>query len=133
MKLYTLVNDQYLNHKQCGIQSTHALAEMSVKYGHNSKPYKVYENWAKNHKTMIMLRGGNSKSLEYHFDRLHVFAITLYLPIAKFYEDDTLNGALTAVAIIVPPDCEKYVVDGALYEYAATQQLINVMAYFKLV
>jgi hypothetical protein len=65
------------------------------------------------HKTIVVLNGGNSASLNDIYRQLTVIATKLHLPVAKFTEDlQSLNGATTAIGIIVPP---------RIYEYAASE------------
>ena len=92
---------------QKGIQATHAVAELSLTGS------KAYEDWAKNHKTLILLNGGTSTSpeqaekfgweqgsMENILDTLKAIRIEH----APFYEPD-LNFALSAIAMVVEDDC----------------------------
>lgn len=105
MRLYTFTN-MYLSSIQNGIQSAHIVSELFSVYKHSSM-MKLLMDWANNHKTIIVCNGGQQDNLEalYNkfdsicYDESHDFS----LPYAKFYEEDkALNGALTAVGILLP-------------------------------
>ena len=100
----------YLQGIHAGIQSQHTTAEMFVKY---SKPNTIFFNeedgatrdilfdWAKNHKTTIVLSGGMQKDLE-EIKELLSSKENPY-PWSFFNEAEfSLNGALTNVGIILP-------------------------------
>lgn len=101
MRAYFFVNS-YISDIQRGIQPLHCIVDLIYKYRLDSsiKP-KVIDDWATNHKTVIVLNGGNSASLQ----DLHFFFMSKEnpFPFAKFHEDEqSLNGALTSVGIILP-------------------------------
>ncbi len=91
---------------QQGIQSLHAVVEYGLKYGKT----KEYLEWAKTHKTVILLNGGTSNdgnrsyykvpkqpgTMEQHLRTLCANKIKC----AAFYEPD-LNYSLSAIAFIV--------------------------------
>ena len=93
----------YLSQIQRGIQSAHAIAEM-----HNllmDKTAPIYDEWVNNHKTMIVLNGGSCGSLKEISQlqrRVEKHSNSLPIPFGSFYEDSSLNNALTAVAMILP-------------------------------
>lgn len=102
MRLYTFTNF-YMSDIQKGIQTQHACADLFVKYQRESKCKTVLYDWAKNHKTTIVLNGGNAQSLHDLYLRLLPLCDYLDYPICKFHEDQqSLNGCLTCVAIVVP-------------------------------
>jgi hypothetical protein len=100
--------NMYMNGIHAGIQAGHAAVEMSIEYN------AIYEQWAADDKTVIVLNGGPQISLEHIFVDLAVYSrhityeidrvgIPMRMPVADFRESfDCLNGALTAVGIIVP-------------------------------
>lgn len=94
----------YLSSLQQGLQAGHAVAELFVKYEIDTTEHSQVVDWAKNHKTMVLLNGGNSGSLEelYNvFQNLESYGMNY--PFAKFHEDEvSLNGALTYVGIVLP-------------------------------
>lgn len=95
-----------LSQIQIGIQSLHACVEYNLKYGKD----KDYIEWAKTHKTVIILNGGTSNdgtqteygypihqgSMEQHFQTLKDNKIKC----ACFREPD-LNYATSAVVFLV--------------------------------
>lgn len=93
MRLYTFVN-YYLSSIQQGVQTAHVVSELSLKGG------DMYREWAANHKTIIILNGGNNAEL---VDlRGFISGVTTY-PNAAFYEDgQSLGGMMTAHGIILP-------------------------------
>lgn len=102
----------YLSSIQQGIQNAHVITKISVKYTPDTehpvlldyvpgKQYEMYRDWASNHYTMCCLNGGNSKDL----NDLILFFISPANPYpwSAFYEDEqSLDGALTAVGIVLP-------------------------------
>jgi hypothetical protein len=93
----------YLSPIQKGIQSAHLTHDLFVKY----KDYADVEmkttlfDWAENHKTMIVLNGGYSSTLE----DLHLSLCDSRnpYPFTHFKEsDEALGGALTCVGIVLP-------------------------------
>lgn len=111
MRFYGFGN-YYLSSLQQGLQSAHvvgdlAAASISKKKGKVTKKGKIYFDWADNHKTMVLLNGGNCASLKVLYKKFKQLAKDgMHLPFAKFHEDEqSLNGALTYVGIVVE---EKY-------------------------
>jgi hypothetical protein len=101
MRLYTFVN-HYLSPIQHGIQTAHVVAEMFIKYGRytNSNQYQLYRDWADNHKTIIVCNGGFASNIQ---TIVETFETQDIYPFAHFHEGvNELNGALTAVGIVVP-------------------------------
>ena len=102
MRLYSFVN-YYLSQLQAGLQTAHCVSEMSVAHNMKSAERSAYTSWAIYDKTIIICNGGNSAMLEDLHLRLVDFAARFELPLTKFYEDEqSLNNALTSVAILVP-------------------------------
>jgi hypothetical protein len=107
MRFYGFGN-YYLSSLQQGLQAAHAAVDLHVKYnileqGHyDIKPCQdMYNDWAQNHKTMVLLNGGNSADLQDLFDFLYCEENPY--PFVKFHEDEvSLNGALTYVGMILP-------------------------------
>ena len=108
MRFYGFGN-YYLSSLQQGLQAGHAAVDLHVKYniheqGHyDIKPCQdMYNDWAENHKTMVLLNGGNSADLADLFAFLYCEENPY--PFVKFHEDEvSLNGALTYVGMILPP------------------------------
>jgi len=80
---------------QKGIQAGHAAIEYYLKYGNITK----YQEFAKHHKTFILLDGGGSNDMIIREAELKNFGVDY----ATFYEPD-LNNSLSAIAFIVPED-----------------------------
>lgn len=116
MKLITFTANQYLSDKQCGIQSTHAAIRLYSRFCEDSASdeFQYFDEWAHNHETAVFLRGGNSVILEKIEDTLLDYCRELRLPLVTFKEDETLNYALTAVALIFPEKEELFEVDEAM-------------------
>lgn len=118
MRFYGFGN-YYLSSLQQGLQAGHAVAELFVKHNHadvnnaSAGDYTLPEErnnlakadyvlgWAENHKTMVLLNGGNSADLQELFEFLETNKCPF--PFVKFHEDEvSLNGALTYVGMILP-------------------------------
>lgn len=103
MRYYGLTNF-YLSSIQQGIQNAHCIVEMAIEWGFGLtiRPQGVmFRDWAENHKTMVLLNGGNQSALE----DFRLFFDTSSNPFAwgSFCEDNqSLNNALTCVGIVLP-------------------------------
>ncbi len=106
MRFYGFGN-YYLSSLQQGLQAGHAAVDLHVKYnlqdnGSDTSRKDMYNDWAANHKTMVLLNGGNSADLQSIFEFLSDPQNPY--PFVKFHEDEvSLNGALTYVGMILPP------------------------------
>lgn len=101
MRAYFFGN-MYLSSIQQGIQALHATSEMFVKYhGRDGNANETLMDWAANHKTVCLMNGGfNSaiRELVNFFDNEEN-----PFPWAEFHEEeDSLDGALTCVGIVLP-------------------------------
>lgn len=111
MRLYSFTN-LYISSIQKGIQTAHIVSEISVKYTTQKEKCLnlAYEDWANNHKTVIVLNGGYGENL-YTLEELFADKDNTTYPWAAFNEErDALDGARTAIGIIV---------DERIYEMAA--------------
>lgn len=113
MRLYSLTN-YYLSSLQKGIQTAHLVSELSRldregalgKGKHSASA--VFRSWADDHKTVIVLNGGNSARLRYFHNALitsldQKTRVADCFPVVHFCEDaDSLDGAWTAVGVILP-------------------------------
>ncbi len=100
MRFYGFGN-YYLSSLQQGLQSAHVIGELFTIHNHLTEKYMQVHDWAKNHKTMVLLNGGNSKDLAELFDFFN--QENNPYAFAKFNEDEqSLNGALTYVGIVLP-------------------------------
>ena len=102
LRFYSFTN-YYLSSIQQGIQPGHVVSEMFVKTPMLTKAAHILRAWAEDHKTWVCLNGGNSADLATLSEELQDLAARLHLPFAAFREDEqSLNGALTSVGLIVP-------------------------------
>ena len=102
MRAYFFGN-MYLSSIQQGIQAQHCTAELFVKYqaGHPEKLHDTLYQWARLHKTSILLNGGGSVELQNLVDILNT-NMNPY-PWATFRESsEALNSVRTCVGIILP-------------------------------
>lgn len=99
MKMYVFCHT-WLSGIQRGIQGAHAIAEMVAIKCENKSFQKLFTDWAFNHKTMVFLNGGGSNDLDDLYT-LIVFGNYTHFT-SKFEEDDSLAGATTAVALLLP-------------------------------
>lgn len=106
MRYYGFGN-YYLSSIQQGIQAAHVIKGLWTEYEKDTESYQIAEDWARDHKTMVLLNGGNAAGLRYVYEAFKRFESQgMTLPFAKFNEDEqSLDGALTAVGIVLP---EKY-------------------------
>lgn len=112
MRFYSFTN-MYTSGIHAGIQTAHAVHEMQSKYAaRNSsddmqahEKYLKYIEWAERHKTIIVKCAGYHSTLNDLYDELKESSAWLQLPLIKWCESkEALNGATTAVGIIVPAD-----------------------------
>jgi hypothetical protein len=109
-RLYSFVNF-YLNSISQGIQTAHAVHEMFMKYnplygGVSAEASRLYE-WAKNHKTIIVLNGGMNSDIvsKKMFFETEGKKLTFPTPFAHFQEDEqSLGGVITCVAAVISND-----------------------------
>lgn len=106
MRLYSFTN-LYLSSIQNGLQTAHIVSEMAAKYRADqykgSVQYQQFYEWADSHKTIIILNGGYSSSLHELKRMFDEAGMLNTFPYAHFYEgEDALDGALTAVGIVLP-------------------------------
>ena len=102
--------NMYLSSIQAGIQSQHTTAEMFVKYENIDcncweacdcfQPMNMLYDWARHHKTTIVLNGGMQSDLQEVLSLLQQKDNPF--PFSFFKEAEySLNGALTNVGIIL--------------------------------
>jgi hypothetical protein len=101
MRLYSFVNALYMREVQWGIQTAHCLEDMHQKYTEIPEKQAIITDWARNHKTMILLDGGNNRALG---DIMHSFTKNIKTYPWAFFSEDiaSLNNAMTCVTIILP-------------------------------
>uniref|UniRef100_A0AAU8GGK4 Hydrolase n=1 Tax=Salmonella phage vB_SEnST11_KE23 TaxID=3161174 RepID=A0AAU8GGK4_9CAUD len=100
-RMYCVVN-QYIAGIHAGIQSAHAMTEVFLDYPQRrNRASNLLWDWADSDKTMIVLNGGYQSSLQELCEKLKPLSGTY--PWASFCEEpDALNGAMTAVAVVLP-------------------------------
>lgn len=102
-RLYSFVASGYLSPLQCGLQTAHAVGDMSVKYDEDRHADHAYRTWAGEDKVVIICAAFNSRGVQDCHAELQRVGEILGLPISIFFEDeDSLNGAATACAVVVP-------------------------------
>jgi hypothetical protein len=90
----------YLSDLQKGLQTAHLVAELASEYQSGEKALQ-FQNWAMDHKTIIICNGGNAAALH----ELTSFMTTPNnpFPYTSFQEDEqSLNNCITCVGIILP-------------------------------
>lgn len=90
-----------------GIQSLHAAVQMAVDFPPGRPGHDVFHAWATQDKTAILLNAGFASRLEKIAQAIEAINEEtnegIVLPFARFHEGmEELNGALTAVALVVP-------------------------------
>ncbi len=91
--------NMYCNHIQAGIQSGHAVNEMWLKYGFNPEKLETIFEFARDHKTFILLNGGDHEALT----DLMKFCDQRTNPYPwSVFREPGLNNAITSVSIIIP-------------------------------
>ena len=112
LRLYTFVNF-YLSSIQQGIQTAHVVSEMLIKYSYENaivwdEPRgKPFHDWAKNHKTIVVINGGANIDIEEKYALLQKLEAYLDfpMPFEKFSEDEqSLGGVMTAVGCVLPEE-----------------------------
>lgn len=105
LRLYSFVNF-YLSSIQQGVQTGHAAVDLVRKYNappgtpsQLGKQCDMVGDWADNHKTFIILNGGNNEMLLAAKEIVKASG----LPWVTFSEDEqSLGGILTTVAVVIP-------------------------------
>lgn len=112
MKLICMTN-MYIHTIQHGIQSAHAMADMFVKYQHaiDTEAYFALYDWARHHKTMIVLNCGSSAEMlkaEELCEKAEYPGFDQHPKLAwcSFREPDA-EGLLTAVVYVEPDSHEE--------------------------
>lgn len=91
-RMYHLVMGN-ISQIQCGIQSYHAGMEYARKYWDD----KEFQQWINNDKTVILLNGGTSGTINKYLNEISINKIKY-----AFFEESDLNNALSAIAFLVP-------------------------------
>jgi hypothetical protein len=101
-RLYTFIN-YYLSSIQQGIQTAHIIPELFLA-NPDGAPHATLVDWAQNHKTIVVLNGGNRAEIEAGFRALWLGEERLQrLPFGYFEEDEpSLGGIMTGFGVILP-------------------------------
>jgi hypothetical protein len=102
LRLYSFVN-YYLSDMQKGIQTGHMAVDLIREYSDEDmclqRAGEIVADWADNHKTFIVLNGGNNQAL----DNVATICSQSGLPWTTFFEDEeSLGGIRTCVGVVVP-------------------------------
>lgn len=111
-RLYTFINF-YLSQIQQGIQTAHIVHELFMKY--KDLVYRQYEveqvnarvvlhEWAANHKTIIVLNGGEGRAIAEMLEVTKRFGEKMDLPFVDFHEDEGLGNIRTGFGIVLPEE-----------------------------
>ena len=119
-RLYTFINF-YLSQIQQGIQTAHIVHELFMKYRvmSSAAPGRLDE-WATNHKTIIVLNGGEGRSIAEMLEVTKPLAAKMDLPFADFHEDEGLGNIRTGFGIVLPEE-----IYDAKYEQFDTVNKLN--------
>lgn len=103
LRTYVLLHT-YFKSLLNGVQGGHACVELSIKYEPGTLGAAMYKQWSRVDKTLLFLDGGVSLHLHAMLNQLRALENNgSKLVWAHFVEDEaTLEGMLTAVAIILP-------------------------------
>ena len=99
LRMYGLIPYQLSNTIHAGIQYGHSVVEYALKYSDTN----LYQDWAKNYKTFIILNGGTTNLSDTFPGTLNQnleIIKTLNIPYSIFNEPD-LGDQLTAITFIV--------------------------------
>lgn len=100
--------NHYMQGIHGGIQSLHAAVEMGLNFPPGTRGFKVLSDWGRSGQPdAILLNAGYASRVEKVAQAIETFNAEnndgIELPYARFHEGiDELNGALTAVALVVP-------------------------------
>lgn len=110
-RLYTFTN-VYISSMQKGIQTAHVVSELFAECQSSIErlddlsycaQMDILLEWATHDKTIIVLNGGNQATLMNIHQEMIKFAAANNYPCTMFREDEqSLNGAVTAIGIIIP-------------------------------
>lgn len=110
------------------VQRSHALVELFVKYRNRKDELgeaatEVLNEWARDHKTIVIRDGGISKNMHTILEILQIVCPVVSSPYAFFSEsNDFMEGLLTSVAFVLDRNAPQTTV----YEGFNTSQLLEV-------
>ena len=97
-RFYSFVAHHYLSPLQCGIQTAHAVSELSI------QQTEQFGRWANEDKTIIICGAGNQAGVVQAWEEFRNFSVYHNIPIdlTLFREDQqSMNEMVTACGIIV--------------------------------
>lgn len=100
-RFYSFVAHHYLSQLQCGLQTAHAVARMSLDV--QSRP--SFTQWAAVDQTIIICGAGNHAGVNTCYSQMDTFnsQYPFQLPLVLFHEDEqSMNTMATACGILVP-------------------------------
>lgn len=99
LRLYSFVNF-YLSSIQQGIQTGHAAVDLIRHYANPANPHAaMVADWADNHKTFIVLNGGDYDGVR----EAHAICAASGYPSYYFKESEgALGGLMTCAAVVLP-------------------------------
>ncbi len=102
-RFYAFVANLYLSPLQCGLQTAHVVADMSMSFTDEDEASEAYIQWATSDKVIIICGALNHGGVTNCYDTLLNFRLPIELPIDIFYEDEiSMNGMATACGVVVP-------------------------------
>jgi len=111
--------NMYLSSLQQGLQAAHVIQKMSVQYMmYSNIASKIFYEWSKNDKTIILLNGGSQRDLQDLARKLNLLTRngTVY-PVKCFEEEESaLNNATTSVGIVIPERIYSYDSIGSIFD-----------------
>ena len=119
MRGYFLTN-MYLSPIQHGIQSAHCLQEINNKYQNRPADHIQLLDWATNHKTMYVLNGGTSDQMK---QILELFKWESNPYPWAYFNEPSIDDALTCVGIIIPEEVYKNDHDFGTFDYELSSML----------
>lgn len=99
-RLYTFINF-YLSQIQQGIQTAHIVHELFNKYPNIAGAGAKLRDWSHDHKTIIVLNGGEGRAINEMLEVTKPFAAKMDLPYAEFFEDEGLGNIRTGFGIVL--------------------------------
>lgn len=133
MRFYSFTN-LYTSGIHAGIQTAHAVHEMMTKYGaRDDDKAKALSEWAERHKTIIVKQAGYHQSLNLLYDELKEPAAWLQLPVIRWCESkEALNGATTAIGIVIPASIYNLRVDRDAIPQSPEEQLAQIINHYPM-
>lgn len=103
LRFYSFINF-YLSSIQQGIQTAHLVSDLMAENWETKSPAAMrMRRWARDHKTIITLNGGNAAMLEEFLAFLKEHEKDWDFCFTDFHEDEqSLNSAITGIGMVLP-------------------------------